>query len=207
MDAKKLIEGLPIEIVSKDEVRLCGARFFRREAVRYLDDGADSVFCRLSWRVLLALMDEQEPEWKVGDEAECDGVHFPVTEVVDLGEFGVKLRGHPHIADVNACACRHVPPPQGQPDLTQAASMPPVCAIHNRQMVIRFYSRGSVEPPGNIWSCPKCVEEGQKQPSDFFSGPEWKAIEDDNLEIYHVVLALTQCVVSLRDYLLAKEKS
>jgi hypothetical protein len=54
------------------------------------------------------LIKNQELKWEKGQLAECLGKVFVITEVMDLGEFGVKLGGHPDIAGVNAFACTPV---------------------------------------------------------------------------------------------------
>lgn len=63
MDIKKLIEGLPIKVVDADLVILDRGKYNRahiKEWMKYKLAGAP---CRLGWRVILALMDEFEPEF------------------------------------------------------------------------------------------------------------------------------------------------
>ncbi|MDE2106498.1 MAG: hypothetical protein KGL39_55300 [Patescibacteria group bacterium] len=115
MDAKKLIEGLPIRIHEGKVASVSGNYFSVASITDRLPQLESSPYYAinveaLGWRVLLALMDEQEPEWKVGDEFIYNGKRDRI-----------KAKGRDGLIDTESGQQLHVtwivpaPPPQEQP--------------------------------------------------------------------------------------------
>ena len=74
-DLKKLIEGLPIKVISRDEVEIAGLKY-HRDTVESCTRGRATtesplrnVLCDLAWSVILAAMEAfEEPRKRVGRE-------------------------------------------------------------------------------------------------------------------------------------------
>ena len=132
-DLRDLIKGMPIKVLSKDDVEIDGS-LWTRANVRYscnamgIDEG--SIAEALGWRLILQMMDEFEEPENTGKDAIAELARQEMTYVHYRSEE------------------------------RQAAyrSAPPQCEKHNRQMVLSVYDRPG-SPPGNGWSCPECAKE------------------------------------------------
>ena len=81
---QKLVDGLLIKVISKDEVISGPTRFFRQEAIDRANDEIDVASNRLGWRVILALMDAYE-EPQLRDQSRCAVCGCPLAKSIDKG--------------------------------------------------------------------------------------------------------------------------
>jgi len=104
-DLEKLIEGLPIKAISRDEVEVERHLITRNEAIK-ASESCYTAHTRLGYRVLLALMDKQQPapEWKPGMWAETDTGWKFLIKYIECGSLvGQDEQGRWGGADIGVC--------------------------------------------------------------------------------------------------------
>lgn len=215
MDAKKLIEHLHqmgddawrdwekmcSELCLGFEARLNSGQF-NRNSLSALENASRLYGRYQAYRdaeaKIVALMDEQEPEWKVGDWFECsfaqDCRAAGPTKLTIISPEGW-LNGS-HLPE----HCRHVPPPQ-QPKWEPGDSFVDGEEGNAQIRAVQNVSAGTIyATDGTRHRIAMCRH--VDQPRDFFTGPAWETVEFYAKQGN----AAYRCILTLRDYLLAKEK-